>query len=621
MKRSRLFLLALFAQSTLSFAAPGPVPATAASPSTEHCPADMSPWRRWWNVIHYDINIKPDYHRQSIEGINQIRFQVLTADSILQIDLAQPLTITSIQWGKHRLSIHRKEGAYIVVFPSKLKAGTVQTIIISYGGRPGSAKRPPWDSGWIWAKDRKGRPWMSVACEGSGASIWLPCKDVAYDEPDSGMDIHITVADTLVAVANGRLIGVEHLGPVTPMARTGIPIADARPMARTGKPIAGARPMARTGNPIAGVDPEHSGTSTYHWRVVNPINNYDIIPYIGKYVTWHENYAGLKGNLDCDYWVLDYNLDLAQQHFRQVDTMLPCFESWMGPYPFYEDGYKLVEAPMPGMEHQSGIAYGNGFQNSYLGKDLSHTGWGLKWDFILVHESGHEWFGNSISSAEQGESWIHEGFTKYLESLYTAYVYGAQAGNEYAMGINGRILNDAPVIGSGSSDQYNKGSAMLHMINIILGDSAFRQYLIGLNKTFYHQTVSTVQILDYLNTSTGQDFTAIFDQYLKTTMIPCLAYRFSNGKLCFRWTHCVGRFRMPVRVMLQTPATNVPGTPIRSPNTFTWIYPTEQWQTMAFTSVERSRPSAQSGIRPLAAEADSLKVDPNFYVQTAFSSH
>lgn len=291
------------------------------------------------------------------------------------------------------------------------------------------------------------------------------------------------------------------------------------------------------------------GTVTYEWCVRNPINNYNICPYIGKYVTWHHEYPGLKGTLDCDYWVLDYNREKAGNHLKEVDTMLHCFEEWMGPYPFYQDGYKVVESPMIGMEHQSAIAYGNGFEDGYGGKNLSGTSWGLKWDFVLIHESGHEWFGNSITSNSYVDGWIHEGFTKYLETIYTTFLFGTEAGNEYMLGIWKRIKNDQPIIGSGSSDEYNKGSALLHMIRQIVGDTLFKKTLHDLNKTFYHQTVNTSQVLECMNQTTGRDFSPLFAQYLTTTQVPVLEYRWEGDSLLYRWVNCVPGFNMPVKIV------------------------------------------------------------------------
>lgn len=506
--------------------------------------ADVPQELRWWNLLNYSIDVTPDYQKKYISGNNNISFAVINPGKVMQINLQEPMIITAVTWKKKQLPFEKKsKNIYLITFPQELQTGDKQMISVAFKGHPKEALKPPFDDGWIWAKDEMGRPWMSIACEGSGASVWLPCKEVLYDEPDNGASISITVPDTLVAVANGRLE----------------------------KKIIGKK-----------------GRTTYTWTVINPINNYNIIPSIGKYVSWHRQYKGLKGVLDCDFWVLDYNKKKAESHFLQADTMLHAFEYWLGPYPFYEDSYKLVEAPMPGMEHQSAVAYGNGFRNGYGGTDrISGTGWGLKWDFILIHESGHEWFGNSITCRGMGESWIHEGFTKYLETLYTDFVFGNAAGNEYTIGTWKRIKNDEPIIGTNTSDKYYKGSAMLHAIRQILGDAAFRGWLQLLNKELYHQTVSTEQVLELLNQYTKKDFTKVFAQYLTTTQIPTLEYSFHENKLNYRWINCVEGFGMPLKISLDN-------------STSLTITPTTKWQEM---------PVPESGLRSLA-------VDKNYYVQT-----
>jgi aminopeptidase N len=487
----------------------------------------VGPGRAWWDVLKYDVWLKPDYENRSISGTNSIEFKVLKPGNSMQIDLQEPMNITGITWNNTRLTYRRDGNAFFVAFPSKLNAGRNETVIIHFAGKPVIAKRPPWDGGWIFTKDGLGRPWMTVACQGLGASVWMPCKDWQGDEPDNGSSLSITVPDTLVAVGNGRLKEKKL---------------------------------------------NSDGTATFSWVVVNPINNYNIIPYIGKYVTWHEDYLGEKGKLDCDYWVLDYHLDSAKRQFKGVDSMLRCFEYWMGPYPFYEDGYKLVEAPHLGMEHQSAIAYGNKFREGYSGKDLSETGWGLKWDFIIVHESGHEWFGNNITSKDIADEWLHEGFTNYTETLYTGYYFGKEAGNAYNFGIRKNITNKSPIIGHYGvndgpvgTDEYYKGGNLLHTIRqVINDDSLFRQILRGLNKTFYHQTVTTNQVENYISKQAKIDFSKVFDQYLRNTAIPVLEYSISTKTVRYRWTNCVAGFALPAKVNGQR------------------IQPTEKWQELTF---------------------------------------
>jgi aminopeptidase N len=506
----------------------------------------ITPERAWWDVIRYDIAVTPDYTTKTIQGINRISIRVLKPYNKLQIDLQEPLIIDSILLNKTPLPFERDGNAWFVTMPA-LTANTTHLIEVNYHGKPREAIRAPWDGGWIWSKDKQGRPWMTVACQGLGASVWYPCKDHQSDEPDSGASLTLTVPDSLATVSNGRLITKKA---------------------------------------------NNNGNTTYTWEVKNPINNYNIVPYIGKYVTWHEDFAGEKGKLDCDYWVLDYDLDKAKKQFKQAATMLKCFEHWFGPYPFYEDGYKLVEAPHLGMEHQSAVAYGNGFQNGYLGRDLSATGWGNKWDFIIVHESGHEWFANNITTNDIADMWVHEGFTNYSETLFTTCEFGVEAGNAYCVGTRQLIQNDIPIIGhygvnqEGSGDMYYKGGNLLHLIRqIINNDSTFRTILRGLNKTWYHKTVTSKEVEEYISRQSGIDLSKIFDQYLRTTQIPVLEYSITGKDLKFRFTNCVKGFGMPVKV--------------KWGHEEKWIRATEEW-----TIVSGNTSTAN------------FSVDKNFYINT-----
>ncbi len=448
----------------------------------------------------------------------------------MQIDLQQPMQIDSIIFNEKQISTYKRDGnVYFIDFGSfkfnvaktfakKEKALPLYTIRIYFHGKPREAVNPPWDGGWIWSKDEKGRPWMTVACQGLGASVWYPCKDHQSDEPDLGATLQIKVPDTLIAVGNGRLIS--------------------------------------------------QSAGLYTWKVEDPINNYNIVPYIGKYVNFTDTLMGEKGKLNLSYWVLDYNIDKAKKQFgRDVKPMIRAFEWWFGPYPFYEDDYKLVESSHLGMEHQSATAYGNHYRNGYLGMDLSGTGWGMKWDYIIVHESGHEWFANNITTKDIADMWVHEGSTMYSEALFIEYYWGKKAADEYVQGIRRNISNDKPLIGpygvnqEGSGDMYNKGANMLHTIRqVINNDDLFRKILRGLNKEFYHKTVNSKDVENYITKESGKDLSKIFDQYLRTTMIPQLEYQSKGKTLNVRWTNTVPGFKMPVRL------TNGD-----------WIYPTTSW--------------------------------------------
>jgi aminopeptidase N len=467
--------------------------------------------RAWWDVNWYGIDISPDYLDKSLSGSVTLRFRVLTPGKRMQIDLQQPMQIEKVIWREKSIAFERSGNVYFINFPEQPITGNLETINITYSGKPVVAVRPPWDGGWIFSKDKMGRPWMSVACQGLGASVWYPCKDHQGDEPDSA-SISITVPDTLMAVANGRL-------------RSAI----------SNKP----------------------GTMSYTWAVTNPINNYNIIPYIGKYTQWTEIFNGEKGVLDCSYFVLDYNKEIAQNQFKQANSMLRCFEYWFGPYPFYEDGYKLVESPHLGMEHQSAVAYGNGFMNGYRGRDLSQTGYGLKWDFIIIHESGHEWFGNSITSKDLADMWIHESFTNYSETIYTSCQSGVLAGNGYVQGTRALIENDRPVVGKygvndeGSGDMYYKGGNMIHyMRQLFKDDNKFRLAMRAMNENFYHKTVTYDDVVSFWSIQAGMDLMPLFNQYLTTTQIPKLEYKLKGKKLQYRWVNCIPGYNIPVKVII-----------------------------------------------------------------------
>ncbi|MEO6812849.1 MAG: M1 family metallopeptidase [Ginsengibacter sp.] len=537
------------------------------------------PGRVWWDATHYDLHVKFSIPDSTISGYNMISFTELSPNHVgyFQIDLQEPLIIDSVildsedvnridisssankNPGRRKLDFTRDGNAsyaYLEKFnpdstnieqPSVLirpsLIGKTGKLIVYYHGKPHVAKKAPWDGGVVWSKDKAGNPWIAVACQGLGASIWYPCKDYQGDEPDSA-SMHFTALSDLITVSNGRLRNTKDNG---------------------------------------------DGTSTYTWAVVNPINNYDISPYIGKYVHWGQIYKGEKGNLTMDYWVLDSNLAKSKVQFKDAERMMKAFEYWFGPYPFYEDGYKLVDAPYLGMEHQSAIGYGNGYINGYAGRDLSGTGWGMKWDFIIVHESGHEWFGNNITSKDIADMWVHEGFTNYGETLFTEYYYGKKAATDYIVGIRKAIRNDKPIIGyygvnnEGSGDMYYKAGNMIHAIRqIINDDEKFRNILRGLNETFYHQTVTGKQIEDYINKKSGIDFSKVFEQYLATTKIPVLEYKSIKKRIYYRWVNCVDGFNMPLKIY-------------NNNGKLIFIYPNQKFQV------------APKGLKK-------IKVDENFYV-------
>jgi aminopeptidase N len=500
----------------------------------------ITPERSWWDLTYYHLDIMVNPADSTISGENTIQYKVVGQPQRLQIDLQPPMKLEKAIQNGQELMVTQDGNAWFIALRELPEIGDVGAVTVSYSGRPRVAAFAPWDAALSWKYDDNGKPFIATSCQGEGASVWWPCKDHMYDEPDS-MLISVRVPDDLMNVSNGRL---------------------------------------------RGVDDNQNGTKTYHWFVDNPINNYGVNVNVADYVHFAEQYKGEKGILDCDYYVLPYNLEKAKKQFQDVPRMLEAFEHWFGPYPFYEDGFKLVEVPYLGMEHQSSVTYGNKYLNGYLGTDLSGSGWGLKFDFIIIHEAGHEWFANNITYKDIADMWVHEGFTAYSENLYLDYHFGKEASADYVIGTRSKIRNDRPIIGlygvnhSGSGDMYYKGANLLHTIRqIIDNDEKWRSILRGLNRDFYHQTVTTQQIENYISQHAKHDFTKVFDQYLRTTMIPRLEYTINGRELTYRWNNCVEGFDMPVRVEVN--------------GKMQWIEPTKAWKSLklkkGFSTIELDR--------------------------------
>lgn len=481
--------------------------------------------RAWWDLNHYHLDIKVDPEKKYISGHNTIQYTVLKSHSKMQIDLQAPLVITKVTQDSIILPVESVGSAHFISLAETQNVGDINYLKVHYEGHPQEAKNAPWDGGVSWKKDPNGNHFIATSCQGIGASIWWPNKDHMYDEVDS-MHISVNIPKNLTNISNGRLLDLEQ---------------------------------------------HNDDTVTSHWFVSNPINNYGVNINIGDYAHFSEVFNGEKGALDLDYYVLKDNLKKAKLHFKDAPKMMSAFEFWLGPYPFYEDGFKLVEVPYLGMEHQSSITYGNQYLKGYLGNDLSKTGWGLKFDFIIIHEAGHEWFANNITYRDIADMWIHEGFTAYIESLYLEYHFGKKAGNEYAVGKGQVIRNDKPIIGhynvnnEGSSDMYNKGAFMLHTLRQLIGnDEKWRNILRGLNTTFYHQTVTTKEIEEYLSKTSQINLTAFFNQYLRDVRIPTIEYKLHNDNVTYRYTNIVNNFDMPVKLKLK--------------EGYQWIYPKAEWQ-------------------------------------------
>ena len=486
----------------------------------------ITPERAWWDLQFYELSITVNPRERTISGSNIIQYKVLEINNLLQIDLQAPLRIERVEQDGQTLPVQQiGRNAYLIELQKKQNIGASERLQIWYSGKPRTATLPPWYGGFSWEKDDQGNDFIATSCQGLGASTWWPCKDHPYDEPDS-QRIRITVPEPLIAIANGRFEQVTQ---------------------------------------------NQDSSRTFQWFVANPINNYGVNLNAAVYAHLADTMHGEKGVLSLDFFVLKDKLEKAQQHFQQAKTVLRAFEYWFGPYPFYEDGYKLVEVPYIGMEHQSSVTYGNGYQNGYNGRDPSGSGWGLRWDYIIVHESGHEWFANSITNRDQADMWIHESFTTYSESLYTEYLFGKSAGAEYVRGQRLLVKNDSPIIppyhvnAQGSGDMYFKGANMLHMIRqIINDDDKWRRILRGLNQKFYHQTIGSDSIESYISQQAGIRFDRVFDQYLRDNRIPELEYRYRDKKLQVRWANCVPGFDMPVKVALTDGA-------------YSFIYPGPEW--------------------------------------------
>ena len=502
--------------------------------------------RIWWDLQHYKLELSVYPKIKFINGKNTIRYKVLEPYQTLQIDLQNPLKITKITQNNIPLDFKKDGYSYFIKLKNKQYKDKIYEIIVFYEGNPLVSKNPPWSGGFTWKKDKNNNDFIATTCQGIGASIWWPNKDHMYDEPDNGMDIIVTTPKHLMAISNGRLIKTIR---------------------------------------------NKNETATYFWKVINPINNYGVNITVGKYIHFSEIFKGEKGNLDCNYYVPAYNLEKAKKQFKQVKKMLLAFEYWFGAYPFYEDSYKLVEVPYLGMEHQSSVTYGNHYKNGYLGRDLSGTGWGLKFDFIIIHESGHEWFANNITYKDIADMWIHESFTAYSETLYLNYHFGKNAGNQYVIGTRKRIRNTSPIIGiynvnkSGSGDMYYKGANMIHTYRqLVNDDKKFRQILRGMSQKFYHQTVTTQQIENYMSEQLGQSLIGFFNQYLRSIKIPKLEYRISKNTIFYRFTNIVDGFNIPIKVFID--------------KKIQWIRPSKEWKNLKIEN-----------------KISSFSMDKNFYIQ------
>lgn len=508
----------------------------------------ITPERAWWNLKHYQLEVEIKPETKSLVGSNQIRFEVLEEDNkSMQIDLQAPMRIDSIQYANQKLTFKQVGDAYYALFPenSNLKKQHIDSLKIFFSGVPIQAKNAPWDGGIVWKLDDQGKYFAASAVQGIGASAWWPTKEHSYDEPEDGVDLFYTADKEYMLVGNGKLIGYI----------------------------------------------EKNDERTWHWQVKSPINNYNISFNLGNYVAIQDSYEGLDGNLALTYYVLAQDEEKAKQHFLQVKDMLEAMEYWFGPYPFYEDSYKLTQAPFVGMEHQSNVAWGNGFRQGYTGTDLSRTGYGMKFDFMIVHESIHEWFGNSLTHKDIADMWLHEGFTSYGEALYVEYFYGKEAGQAYTRGTRNRIENKMPLQGKyhihdkPNSDIYFKAANMLLTLRqLIKDDVLWREILLNLQKKFRHTVVDSETVELEISKMAKIDLKAFFEVYLRQAEIPTLEWKRTNNKLYYRYTQVPDKYKMPLRIQVE--------------NKDVWIKPSTKWKK-----------------KKMQAELE-IKLDPNFYINT-----
>lgn len=462
---------------------------------------------RNFDVLKYHLNVKVDPEERYISGYNTITFKAEEDLPVMQIDLFENMKIDSILFKGKKLDYTRKFDAVFVNMLPVVSGNTVDSLQIFYSGNPVVAKNAPWDGGFVFTEDQEGNPWIGIAVQGTGASLWYPNKDHQSDEPEEVL-IEAAVPNGLMNVSNGRFVGKKDLG---------------------------------------------NGYTQWSWKVNSPINNYNVMLNIGNYVHFSDKFRGL----DLDYYVLPYNLEKAKEQFAEVKPMMECFYENLGAYPFEEDGFKLIETPYLGMEHQSAVAYGNKYQMGYLGRDLSGTGIGLKWDFIIIHEAGHEWYGNSITAADIADMWIHEGFTSYTEAVYVECRWGKEAALEYLQGIrrnisnNSRIIGDYGVNSEGSGDMYYKGSNLLNMIRSIYdNDELWWKTLKDYTATYRHKIIDTETVENFFDAATPVDLQPVFDQYLRHKDLPVLQLKKENNTISYRWKADVGNFAMPVDVFV-----------------------------------------------------------------------
>src|SRR5271170_4490635 len=517
------FISPVFAQTEKPAANATAPPAVKEPTHADLLRGSYGPYRANNDLLYYHLDLRVDPEKKFISGTDTIRFKMLADGTRIQLELYPNLKIEKITLGATTLKYDRDGGTFYVDFPTTLRKSHTYSIDIHYSGNPPETGR---FGCFTFKTDPSGHPWINTACEGDGAYIWWPNKEQWRDEPQEGMLLTIAVPNGLIDVSNGKFLGKKDLG---------------------------------------------DGYTRWDWQVHYPINNYDVALNIGNYAHFSDNFEGLP----LDYYVLPEHLEGAKRQFAQVPGMMKAYYHYLGEYPFKKDGYKLVQVPYSGMEHQSAVAYGNHFANGYLNRDWTGVGISPRFDFIIIHESGHEWFGNAITAADKSDMWIHEGWTTYLESLYVEYTYGYDDAMTYLNAYKKKVKNDRPIItvrGTNAEppqDQYFKGALFINTLRSIVNDDARWFALIhDFYQHFKYRNIMTEDVEQYFNQQTGINLTPVFDQYLRQTAIPTLELKFNEaeGTVDFRWQADEPDFAMPIRVGKKTD----------------WqiIQPTTYWQTM-----------------------------------------
>jgi aminopeptidase N len=486
---------------------------------------EYGPYRANNDLLHYVLTVRVNPDDSSIAGDNQVRFRMLESGSRIQLDLTKDLAIDKVLFHGKPLKVTREDDSFFLDFPRPLIKGSVNTVDVFYSGKPRKAGR---FGGMSYEKDATGKPWIFTACEGNGARVWWPNKDQWKDEPQQGIDLHVSAPNGLMDVSNGRLMGHKDLG---------------------------------------------DGYTQWNWRVTYPINNYDVALNIADYVHFSDKPLG---KLTFDFYAKPEDLDKAKLQFSQARPMLEIFNKYLGEYAFVRDGYKLVQVPYAGMEHQSVVAYGNGFHNGYHNVDWTGVGISPKFDFIIIHESGHEWFGNAITASDPADMWIHEGFTTYAEGVYVEGRWGKDDGLRYVNAYKSKVKNEHPILGIRGAgreprdeDQYFKGALLLNTLRSVVDDDAkWWATLHGYYEHFKYKTILTEDVGAYWNEQIGHDLTPVFNEYLHHAALPVFELKFDDaaGTVQYRWHAEEPDFNMPMKV--------------GDPQHWTLVHPTAEWQTM-----------------------------------------